>query len=163
LRRFPRVEFSKYNQLRIGGKAGFKHTPWLLEAADKKYHHLGDFETPEEAELRPYDSITFELDEGTINLINELWIGSMSPVVTTEEIQAEGTPPIAGYDFSHSGLGIGGINNDQSLPEIPSAQALERVQRMTDTDVICRCCGASKNFDGAMFTTGGGNICDDCF
>jgi len=62
-----------------------------------------------------------------------------------------------------SGLGIGGINNDQSMPVIPSARAIERVQRMMDTDVVCRRCGASKNFDGAMFTNGGGNVCDDCF
>lgn len=76
------------------------------------------------------------------------------------------TPPAIDehpHDFSHSGLGIGGINNDQSMPEIPSAKAFERVQKMVDTDVICRRCGASKNFDGAMFTNGGGDICDDCF
>jgi len=66
-------------------------------------------------------------------------------------------------DFSHSGLGIGGINGDQSIPVIPSVEAIERVQRMHDTDVVCRRCGASKNFDGAMFTTGGGGVCDDCF
>jgi len=67
------------------------------------------------------------------------------------------------HDFSHSGLGIGGINNDQSMPEIPSLATMERIERLESTDVICRRCGASKNFDGAMFTTGGGNICDDCF
>ena len=62
-----------------------------------------------------------------------------------------------------SGLGIGGINNDQSAPFVPSAAAIERVQRLHDTDTVCRRCGASKNFDGAMFTNfGGGNICDDC-
>jgi len=62
-----------------------------------------------------------------------------------------------------SGLGIGGINNDQSMPFIPSVRAIERVQKMHDTDTICRKCGASGNFDGAMFTTlGGSNICDDC-
>lgn len=61
-----------------------------------------------------------------------------------------------------SGLGIGGINNDQSAPFVPSAAAIERVQRLHDTDTVCRRCGASKNFDGAMFTTVGGNICDDC-
>lgn len=66
-------------------------------------------------------------------------------------------------DFSHSGLGIGGLANYEEAPVIPSVQALERVQRMHDTDVVCRRCGASKNFDGAMFTTGGRNICDDCF
>lgn len=62
-----------------------------------------------------------------------------------------------------SGLGIGGINNDQSMPVIPSVRAIERVQKMHDTDTICKRCGASANFDGAMFTTlGGSNICDDC-
>ncbi len=62
-----------------------------------------------------------------------------------------------------SGLGIGGINNDQTLPFVPSAAAIGRVQRMHDTDTVCRRCGASANFDGAMFTTlGGSNICDDC-
>lgn len=52
-----------------------------------------------------------------------------------------------------SGLGIGGINNDQSMPAIPSVRAIERVQKMHDTDTICKRCGASANFDGAMFTT----------
>ncbi|MFA5836189.1 MAG: hypothetical protein WC837_04450 [Bellilinea sp.] len=61
------------------------------------------------------------------------------------------------------GLGIGGINNDQTLPIIPTTEALERVQKLHDTDTICRRCGASKNFDGAMFTTmAGSEICDDC-
>ena len=63
-----------------------------------------------------------------------------------------------------SGLGIGGVNNDQSLPTIPSDSALERMQKMQDTDIICKRCGASKHFDGAMFTTLGpsSRICDDC-
>ena len=62
-----------------------------------------------------------------------------------------------------SGLGIGGINNDQSMPTIPSIEALERVQRMEDTDIVCKRCHSSKNFDGAMFTTmAGSGICDDC-
>ena len=62
-----------------------------------------------------------------------------------------------------SGLGIGGINNDQSAPFVPSVAAIERMQRLHDTDTVCRRCGASANFDGAMFTTlGGTNICDDC-
>ena len=62
-----------------------------------------------------------------------------------------------------SGLGIGGINNDQSAPFVPSAAAIARVQHLHDTDTVCRRCGASAHFDGAMFTTlGGSNICDDC-
>jgi len=72
-------------------------------------------------------------------------------------------PPIADCYDSDSGLGIGGINNDQSMPFIPSAAAIGRVQRLHDTDTICRRCGASKNFGGAMFTNfSGSNICDDC-
>lgn len=62
-----------------------------------------------------------------------------------------------------SGLGIGGINNDQSMPTVPSARALARVQRLSDTDTVCSRCGASKHFDGAVFTTiAGSGICDDC-
>jgi predicted molibdopterin-dependent oxidoreductase YjgC len=62
-----------------------------------------------------------------------------------------------------SGLGIGGINNDQQIPAIPTVQAIKRVQQLRNTDTVCRRCGASKNFDGAMFTTlAGSNICDDC-
>lgn len=62
-----------------------------------------------------------------------------------------------------SGLGIGGIGNDQAAPLVPSVEAIERVRKLTDTDTICRKCGASQNFDGAMFTTiSGGDICDDC-
>lgn len=62
-----------------------------------------------------------------------------------------------------SGLGIGGVNNDQQMPAIPTVQAIKRVQQMYDTDIVCRRCGASQNFDGAVFSTlAGSNICDDC-
>lgn len=75
--------------------------------------------------------------------------------------------PAAAHDTcephdTDSGLGIGGINNDQSMPFVPSAAAIARVQHMHDTDTVCRRCGASAYFDGAMFTTVGGNLCDDC-
>ena len=66
----------------------------------------------------------------------------------------------------HGSMGIGGINiyAENEMPVIPSLAAMERIERLERTDTICRCCGASKNFDGAMFTTdGGGDICDDCF
>jgi len=65
-------------------------------------------------------------------------------------------------DFDR-GFGIGGLGRFEETPIIPSVQAIEREQRMMDTDVVCRKCGASMNFDGAMFTNGGGDICDDCF
>lgn len=76
-------------------------------------------------------------------------------------VASKQTVATASWD-TDSGLGIGGINNDQSMPIIPSAQAISRMQQMHDTDTVCRRCGASKNFGGAMFTTVGGNICDDC-
>ena len=67
------------------------------------------------------------------------------------------------HDFSSSGLGIGGLGNYDEPAIIPSVKAIEREQYLFDTDVVCRKCGASKNFDGAMFTNGGGDVCDDCF
>lgn len=68
-----------------------------------------------------------------------------------------------GFTDTDSGLGIGGVGNDQSMPGIPSARATLRAQRMRDTDTVCKKCGASKNFDGAMFTTiADSGICDDC-
>jgi hypothetical protein len=62
-------------------------------------------------------------------------------------------------------MGIGGVGifEENEVPVVPTVAALKRIEWMQETDVICRRCGASKNFDGAMFTTGGGNICDDCF
>jgi len=87
--------------------------------------------------------------------------GPAAPVITVTGAEQSADDEHAA-DFSHSGLGIGGLANYEETPVIPSVRAMERVQRMHDTDVICRRCGASKNFDGAMFTTGG-NVCDDCF
>lgn len=88
-----------------------------------------------------------------------------SELSTTPVIEPPTLPPRIAWQTMDidSGLGIGGINNDQSMPFVPSAAALKRVQRMHDTDTVCRRCGASAKFDGAMFTTlGGTNICDDC-
>jgi len=62
---------------------------------------------------------------------------------------------------SDSGLGIGGINNDQSMPIIPSAEAIGRRMEAEKSAKVCRKCGESS-LDGARFTNGGGNICDDC-
>ena len=67
------------------------------------------------------------------------------------------------YCDSDSGLGIKGINNDQSLPVIPSKCSIAHISQLENTDIVCRKCHASQNFDGAMFTTSGTNICDDCF
>ena len=122
--------------------------------------------------VRIYRKVRMEWTQNNAECINGYdggaQFGPMAPVITVDT--ATVTHPTLPHpteenphDFDHSGLGIGGINNDQSSPVIPSARALERIQRMHDTDIVCRRCGASKNFDGAMFTTGGGDICDDCF
>ena len=60
-------------------------------------------------------------------------------------------------------FGIGGVGQfeENEAPMVPSEAALKRYERMLATEVICRYCGASS-LDGAMFTTLGGNICDDC-
>tara|TARA_R110000868_G_C10607994_1_gene741133 strand:+ start:99 stop:515 length:417 start_codon:yes stop_codon:yes gene_type:complete len=88
----------------------------------------------------------------------QMGFGEMHEVVIVDA--QIGSVEFVGTD---SGLGIGGIRNDQSMPIIPSARAFARVQRLSDTDTVCRRCGASKHFDGAMFTTiTGSGICDDC-
>lgn len=66
-------------------------------------------------------------------------------------------------DFSTSGLGIGGLATFQETPIIPTIAQIERVERLENEMIVCRHCGASDIFDGAMFTTGGGDVCDDCF
>ena len=71
-------------------------------------------------------------------------------------------PKMTVHDFDR-GFGIGGLGLHEEPPVIPTEAALRRVERLEATDTICQRCGASRNFDGAMFTTGGGNICDDCF
>jgi len=70
---------------------------------------------------------------------------------------------VVSYDFSESGLGIGGLATYQETPMIPTVAAIERVERLEAEMIVCRRCGASDVFDGAMFTDGGGDICDDCF
>ena len=66
------------------------------------------------------------------------------------------------HDFDQ-GFGIGGLGRHEEPPIVPSLAALERVENMEKRSRICQVCGQSDVFDGAMFTTGGGNVCDDCF
>jgi len=79
-----------------------------------------------------------------------------------EEIEA--TDEENPCDFSHSGLGIGGLAHYEEPPFVPSAAAIERVEEMERRARYCRKCGQSDVFDGAMFTTDAGSgICDDCY
>jgi len=66
-------------------------------------------------------------------------------------------------DFSRSGLGIGSLGRHIEDPVIPSLAALKRIEKAEETMRVCRRCHCSDLYDGAMFTTGGGDICDDCF
>jgi hypothetical protein len=144
-RSYPRIEFY------------FNHDQWLHELADKRSWILDDFETGDDAEKRPTDYCEFALTEAEIKMIN----AARGTVVTTP-VPAPANNKTNNTDDTDSGLGIGGINNDQSLPTIPSEQAIERVQKLYDTDIVCKHCGASKNFGGMFTTLAGGNICDDC-
>lgn len=101
---------------------------------------------------------------------NGQWVvgfgGTMNKTEAIAEIEKLNSRPMAAsieFPDTDSGLGIGGINRDQSMPVIPSIAALERIEKMTKTDIVCKKCGASQNFGGAMFTTlRGSRICDDC-
>ena len=66
------------------------------------------------------------------------------------------------YDFD-GGFGIGGLGNYQEPHFIPTEAQMARLEEMEARASYCRRCGESDLFDGAMFTTGGGDICDDCF
>ena len=66
-------------------------------------------------------------------------------------------------DFSHSGLGVGGLANYDEPVTIPSVAAIKQMERIEREMTVCRRCGESDILDGAMFTTGGGDVCDDCF
>ena len=65
-------------------------------------------------------------------------------------------------DFDR-GFGIGGLERYTEPPTILTREQLKKLEQMEASDQRCHKCGASKNFDGAMFTTlGGSGICDDC-
>jgi hypothetical protein len=66
-----------------------------------------------------------------------------------------------GLDFDQ-GFGIGGLGRHEEPPVVPSEEALERYERLQKRARYCRQCGQSDVFDGVMFTTLGGDICDDC-
>ena len=65
-------------------------------------------------------------------------------------------------DFDR-GFGIGGLGHYEEPPVIPTVAQIERLERLEARSTVCRRCGQSDAFDGAMFTTGGGDVCDDCY
>ena len=67
-------------------------------------------------------------------------------------------------DFSHSGLGIGGLGSYQEPPFIPTLTQMERMERLEAEATTCRRCGQDDVFGGAMFTTDASSgLCDDCY
>jgi len=66
-----------------------------------------------------------------------------------------------GHDFD-KGFGIGGLGRFQETSTIPTPEQMKRIEKMMARATTCRRCGQNDVFDGAMFTTVGGNICDDC-
>lgn len=68
-----------------------------------------------------------------------------------------------GYDFDR-GFGIGGLGRYEETPFIPTIRQIEQLEHLEATDTVCRRCGGSENFDGAMFTTDrSSGYCDDCY
>lgn len=135
------------------GKYTVRQTVYII---DKRNYHYGKQFTIEDVSTKDKKAYPYQLSDG-------LWypesdLSAESPMKPKQPASHEWQT----MDID-SGLGIGGINNDQSAPFVPSVEAIERVQRLHNTDTVCRRCGASKHFDGAMFTNfGSGNICDDC-
>ena len=66
-------------------------------------------------------------------------------------------------DCSIMGIGGIGIYTENEMPLIPSESAWAHYEKQAARARTCRRCGQTDVFDGAMFTTGGGDICDDCF
>lgn len=65
-------------------------------------------------------------------------------------------------DFDQ-GFGISGLGRHEETPIIPTVEVIERLEKLEAEATYCRVCGCSDLFDGAMFTTGDGDVCDDCF
>jgi len=64
------------------------------------------------------------------------------------------------YDFSHSGLGIGGLGSFVEPPFIPTIAQMRRMEQVEAGIRACRRCGESD----AMFTTDrSSGLCDDCY
>lgn len=113
-------------------------------------------ETATIIQARPGEEFPYQVEMATPDDEGEtlFWMGA-------DEVQAATEPT----SESEPVLGIGGIGifAENEMPVIPSPAAMARMEQLQKTDIVCRRCGQSKNFDGAMFTTGGGDICDDCF
>lgn len=67
------------------------------------------------------------------------------------------------HDFSHSGLGIGGLATHEEMPIVPTVAQIARVEKMERGMTTCRRCGDNDGpYGDARFGNGGGDICDDC-
>lgn len=132
-RAYPRIEFL------------WKTQPWLHERADSSGWIVDDYETDEDLKNRLPDTCTFNLTAEEAQAITNWRLPAPQEPQKpqTQPAQAEYVEPI---------FGIGCLNvGDGAEVQMPWPK-LGRV---------CSRCGAAES-DGAMFTTLGGNICDDC-
>lgn len=111
---------------------------------------------------------------GTVAMVNQghVKISGLHPKgkvflrhTAVEVVADEPAPDTDGhpYDFDRGGFGIGGLGSYEEPPVIPTLAQMERLEQLERQARYCRRCHQSDVFDGAMFTTGGGDICDDCF
>lgn len=134
VRIYPRIEF------------WFGAERWIEKYCDHRYWNVDDYETDDAINRRPTDSGTFDLSEAQRSEI-QAWYDSTrapmpQPISVAPAVQHNAEPIFA----------IGGINRGDGA-EIPAPWP--RYGR------TCRICGETESL-GAMFTTIGGDVCDDC-
>jgi hypothetical protein len=136
---YPRIEFAFSSQ----------RQRWIEPLCDHRYWHLDDYETGAEAERRPFDSGTFDLTPSECAAL-QVWYDAAqapAPAVVATPVVRPATPA-----FIEPLFAIGGLNRGDGA-EMPMPDA--------KFGQVCRRCGQAAS-DGAMFTTVGGGICDDC-
>lgn len=134
---YPRIEFTFSSQ----------RQRWIEPLCDHRYWHLDDYETDAEAALRPFDSGTFDLTPVECAALQAWYDAAQAPAAVTATVMRQAVPAFAEPLFA-----IGGLNRGDGA-ETPTPYA--------KSGQVCRLCGQATS-DGAMFTTVGGGICDDC-
>ena len=131
---YPRIDFYFINA----------RQRWIESACDHRYWSLDDYETGEIT--RPFDHGQFDLTPTEVADL-QTWCNAQQPVAPVSAAQSGSAAHTIEPIFA-----IGGLNRgDGAEPQMPWPKIGQ----------VCRICGQAES-DGAMFTTIGGTICDDC-
>ena len=86
---WPRIRFS------------FKPMRWLLDAADRRYWSVDDYETDEETKMRPLDSCDFDLTDEECNELAAFFVckppAKSKPIVVTKQEGQDDKPMSCHY------------------------------------------------------------------